>query len=127
MITNTVNSEFGNYKVNLNHGYLVNSCYNLIESFKDVDDSDSWYSCPCCGLKPKVWAFDNGRYTGCGCATSMYKHFSVSAESIMSVHKRCDGNTSEYNSDQLRLNWNEYCATMINPCCDEDLRLEGKW
>jgi hypothetical protein len=45
----------------------------------------------------------------------------------MSVHIRCDGNLTEYSSDQLRLSWNEYCATMINPCNHADLWVQGRW
>lgn len=47
-----------------------------------------WLPCPRCGLRPLVWEFDNGRSTACGCGTDGYCHWSVRAESIMSVIKR---------------------------------------
>jgi len=78
-------------------------------------------------LKPKIWQYNNGCETVCGCWNDRYDHFSVKAESIMSVHIRCNGNLSEYSSDQLRLSWNEYCARMISPCNHWDLWVEGKW
>ena len=71
---------------------------------------EEWDDCPRCGLKPKVWIFNNGRSTGCGCHNSKYDHFSVDAESIVSVYVRTGG-TVEYNSDDLHKNWNHYCRT----------------
>lgn len=127
MIETTIKSEFGIYKQKKNHGYTVHTDYFCIDAYKDVPEDKHWEKCPCCGLKPKIWTFDNGRSTACGCWDNRYDIFSVRAESIMSVHIRCNGNLQEYSSDQLRLNWNEYCARMINPCNHADLRSEGKW
>lgn len=127
MITKTITSEWGTYQQRCNHGYKVHSDYMCIDAYEDPKDVDKWMSCPCCNLKPKVWQFDNGRSTACGCYNSKYDHFSVRAESIMSVHIRCDGSLKEYDSDKLRLNWNEYCATMVNSCNHSDLRFEERW
>ncbi len=127
MITKTINTELGSYKQKINHGHKVNYNYTCIESYKDVENPKLWSNCPCCNLKPRIWAYNNGLKTGCGCGNSIYDHFSVFAESIMSVHKRCGGIVAEYERDNLMVNWNEYCATMINPCSYDDLRVEGKW
>lgn len=127
MIQQSVHSEFGSYTKNVNHGYTVHSDHFCIDAYVEPVDADQWSSCPCCNLKPRVWCFNNGRSTACGCWENRYDHFSVNAESIMSVHIRCNGNLSEYSSDQLRLNWNEYCATMINTCNHGDLRFLGRW
>lgn len=127
MIEKIIESEFGDYKQNINHGYVVHSDYFCIDAYEAVPEDEHWEKCPCCNLTPKVWLFDNGRSTACGCWNNRYEHFSVHAESIMSVYVRCEGNLTEYNSSQLRLNWNEYCATMVNPCNNADLRLEDKW
>ena len=127
MVEVVVKSEWGEYTQKLNHGYPVHTDYFCIDAYEAVTEDEYWEKCPCCNLKPRVWRFDNGRQTACGCWESMYNHFSVRAESIMSCRVRCDGNLSEYISDQLRLNWNEYCSTMINPCNHSDLRFEGKW
>ena len=111
----------------MNHGYYVYTGYQCTDAYKLPENGD-WSSCPHCNLVPKVWRFDNGLHTACGCGNSQYDHFSVRAESIMSVHKRTSGKgMDKYNSDQLRMNWNEYCSTMINPCSHGDLNLEGKW
>lgn len=126
MIEVVVNSVWGQYTQKLNHGYHVHTGYFCIDSYKEVSDDKHWEKCPCCGLKPKVWEFDNGRQTACGCWKSKYDLFSVRAESIMSVWSRT-GSLITYNSDQLRLNWNEYCATVVNPCNHSDLRFEDKW
>lgn len=130
MINKTKVTEFGAYVQYYNHGYKVNSYLSepvCIDAYKGTPDHDHWSDCPCCGLKPKIWIFDNGRSTVCGCANDRYDHFSVCAESIMSVHRRCAGNLSEYDSDQLRKNWNEYCATMVNPCSHGDLMMQRYW
>ena len=126
MVEVVVKSEWGEYTQKLNHGYPVHTDYFCIDAYEAVTEDEYWEKCPCCNLKPRVWRFDNGRQTACGCWESRYDHFSVRAESIMSVWGRT-GSLEEYNSDQLRLNWNEYCATMINPCNHSDLRFEGKW
>ena len=130
MITKELNSEFGAYEQKYNHGYKVSSFVKepiCIDVFVEPNNPDMWLNCPCCGLKPKIWEFDNGRQTACGCANDKYNHFSVVAESIMSCHVRNNGNLSEYDGDALRKNWNEYCQTMVSPCSHGDLYLEGKW
>lgn len=131
MIDVIVQTEFGNYPQKMNHGYRVNHSYYCIDVYvfpeeDNLVEKGEWISCPCCNLKPKVWIFDNGRQTACGCGNNDYEHFAVHAESIMSVYKRTKS-TAEYDSDQLRKNWNEYCMTMINPCSHADLRFEEKW
>ena len=109
----------------MNHGYNVFNSYICISAYKPHGEG-LWALCPHCNLEPKVWIYDNGKGTACGCGNNEYDHFSVMAESIMSVYRRCGGKTGQYNSDQLRLNWNEYCATMINPCSHGDLYFEEK-
>ncbi len=127
MIHKEVTTEFGTYIVKYNHGYTVHTGYFCIDAYEPVPEHEHWEKCPCCGLKPKIQEFDNGRSTACGCWENRYDIFSVKAESIMSVHTRCNGYIAEYNSDQLRLNWNEYCATMVNRCNHADLRLLDRW
>lgn len=128
MIEKQIQTEFGPYTQAYNHGYPVHTWINCTDAYNEVPENEHWMDCPCCGLKPKVWEFDNGRRTACGCWENKYDHFSVYAESIMSVHLRTNGcKMTEYKSDQLRLNWNEYCATMISPCSQGDLRFEDKW
>lgn len=126
MIYKTIYSEFGEYVQKYNQGYKVHSYYDCIDAFK-IPEEGYWMSCPCCGLKPKVWEFNNGRQTACGCHNTRYDHFSVYAESIMSVHGRCNGSTIEYDCDELRKNWNDYCITHINPLNHSDLMLLGRW
>jgi len=125
LITKKIETEFGSYEQKYNHGYEVHTDYFCIDAYETPENVDDWMNCPCCGLKPKVWVFDNGCYTACGCWNSRYDHFSVHAESIMSVYRRTNGQKmSEYNPDQLRLNWNEYCSTTISSCNHADLHWE---
>jgi hypothetical protein len=84
--------------------------YFLIDDYKFPKNLEEWDNCPVCNLKPKIWVFDNGRQTGCGCHNSRYDHRSIQAESIMSCHRN-DGDTSNYDSDGLRKNWNCWCNT----------------
>lgn len=110
-----------------NHGHPVYSLHQCIDAYEDPPQDEDWQSCPHCGLRPKVWLYSNGRSTACGCGHSKYHHFAVCAESVMSCYTRCGGSLAEYDCDALRKNWNEYCATMINPCDLNDLLLLGRW
>lgn len=78
-----------------------------------LEDLMEWLPCPRCGLRSLVWEFDNGRATACGCGTDCYRHWSVQAESIMSVIKRSDsGHSAEaYDIDELKNNWNHWVRT----------------
>lgn len=108
---------------------LMRQCYdNFFKSWHEeyeywADNEDAireepenpmeWLPCPRCGLRPLVWEFDNGRATACGCGTDCYSHWSVQAESIMSVIKRSDnGKSAEaYDIDELKNNWNHWVRT----------------
>ena len=94
------------------HGkYRINHYIECIDAFI-TPDGGVWMPCPFCKLRPKVWEFDNGRFTACGCWNSRYRHPSVRAESIWSVHKRTSGKIGGvYDSDGLRKNWNHWCHT----------------
>lgn len=92
--------------------------WNVMEQCMDAYNVDykksmEWLPCPRCGLRPLVWEFDNGRATACGCGTDCYSHWSVQAESIMSVIKRSDnGKSAEaYDIDELKNNWNHWVRT----------------
>ena len=91
-----------------NGKYHINFSYNHIDDYKDVEGD--WSVCRCCGLRPRVWVFDNGQLTACGCWNSKYDHFSISAESITGVYRRT-GSTAEYDRDNLRKNWNNWGET----------------
>lgn len=87
--------------------------YKCIDVYKKPENPMEWLPCPRCGLRPLVWEFDNGRFTACGCGTDCYSHWSVRAESIMSVIKRSDnGKSAEvYDIDELKNNWNHWVRT----------------
>lgn len=99
--------------------------YYAISAYRKVDVlKEKWLSCPNCGLIPKIWTYDNGRSTACGCGDSKYKHHTVKAESIMSCHQN-DGNTANYDCDALRKNWNHWCKTgekLFDPNYEKDER-----
>ena len=81
--------------------------------YKYPDDVDEWLECPFCHCKPKVWEYDNGRFTACGCLKRewcKYDHFLIQAESIMSILKRTR-KTEEYDRKGLKKNWNHFCET----------------
>ena len=87
--------------------------YKSIDAYEEPENPMEWLPCPRCGLRPLVWEFDNGRATACGCGTDCYSHWSVQAESIMSVIKRSDnGKSAEaYDIDELKNNWNHWVRT----------------
>lgn len=127
METILIETEFGSVQQKVNHGHVVHASHNCIDAFSDAPDYEDWLNCPCCGLRPKIWTFNNGRQTACGCWTSKYDHFSVMAESIMSHVNRNNGSANGYDCDELRKNWNEYCKTCENNHDHSSLRLLGRW
>lgn len=84
-----------------------------MDAYEEPENPMEWLPCPRCGLRPLVWEFDDGRATACGCGTDCYSHWSVQAESIMSVIKRSDnGKSAEaYDIDELKNNWNHWVRT----------------
>ena len=107
-------------------GYPTHNGYYCCDFYKETDEN--WDKCPNCGLRPKKWVFDNGRRTGCGCGNNDYDHFSICAESIMSVHKRTDGKQTDiYDPDELRENWNHWCRTGEFLFDHASKRTDGRW
>ena len=90
--------------------YEPHSFHFCIDDYQFPKDVEEWKNCPKCGLKPKIWEFDNGRSTACGCWESRYDQLGVSAESINSVINRTRG-MREYDSEELKNNWNHFCET----------------
>lgn len=82
--------------------------YRCIDAYEEVDNPDEWDECPICHLKPLVWEYNNGRHTACGCGESKYKHFSITAPSIMAVARANKGSVLSYDKNELRDNWNKY-------------------
>jgi len=107
--------------------YAYHSDYNLVKDYIYPDNFTEWLSCPVCGLKPKIWTYDNGRSTGCGCHNIRYDHFSIFAESIMSHVSRNKGSAAEYDSDALQKNWNTWVNTGRIMCDMEKLKKKGRW
>lgn len=102
--------------------------YKCTDAYEELADSDGWLQCPNCGLKPRVWVFGNGRSTACGCGEDQYDHFSIHAESVVSVHMRTDGKKmTEYKGDGLRLNWNHWCRTGEELFVHASRRNDGRW
>lgn len=95
----------------LNKWCLERKMYKAISAYIKVDQPYRWLPCKDCGLIPLIWEFNNGRNTACGCGENEYKHHSISAESIMSYVTRNNGSALNYNSDELRTNWNHWVKT----------------
>lgn len=105
------------------------------EWYKKVENPEEWEPCPRCGLRPRVWEFNNGRRTMCACMRkdepyNPYTHFSIYAESIVSVVLRSPINQigKEYDVDALRKNWNEWARTgKIVFDHDKEYKENHKW
>ncbi len=97
-----------NYQKNWNE---FRKNYKCISAYVKVKNPTQWLNCKDCGLIPLVWEFNNGRSTGCGCGENEYRHHSIQAESIMSWVTRHNGSALNYNSDELRTNWNHWVKT----------------
>lgn len=106
---------------------IIEGNYKCISAYKIPDKPGEWLRCPNCGLKPLVWEYNNGRSTGCGCGENEYKHFSIWAESIMSHVTRNNGSALEYDSLELKKNWNHWVETGEELVTREQLLKEGKW
>lgn len=79
--------------------------------YKKPEDEGGWLECPECGLKPRVWVFDNGRSAHCVCGENSYNHkYEVKAKPIMDFVRKTGG-FSGYDSDELRKNWNNLVKT----------------
>lgn len=81
--------------------------YKCINAYEEPENPMEWLPCPRCGLRPLVWEFDNGRATACGCGTDCYSHWSVQAESIMSVIKRSDNGKDRDREDNTNVIYKE--------------------
>lgn len=108
--------------------YNTHSIHGGIDDFVAPDNVAEWSSCPRCNLKPKIWIFDNGRYTACGCWNNRYDHLSIQAESIMSVYTRTGGKgMDQHDRDDLRKNWNHWCLTGEILFQHASRRNDGRW
>jgi hypothetical protein len=106
---------------------IISGKYKCISAYKIPKDIDKWLDCTNCGLKPLTWEFNNGRSTGCGCGENEYDHFSIWAESIMSHVGRNKGSALEYDSHELRKNWNHWVETGEELVTRKKLLEDGKW
>lgn len=101
--------------------------YICIDAYKIPENFYEWNFCPNCGLRPLTWEFNNGSSTACGCGESVYDHFSIVAESIMSYVSRNNGSALYYDHKQLKNNWNHWCETGEKLETNETLKSEDKW
>jgi hypothetical protein len=106
---------------------IIQGKYKCISAYTIPKDIEDWLHCPNCGLKPLTWEYNNGRSTACGCGKDEYDHFSIWTESIMSHVKRNNGSALNYNSNDLRLNWNHWVTTGEELQSHSELRKQGKW
>ena len=58
--------------------------YMSLDWYKEPKNKNDWLACSECGLTPRIWEFDNGRYANCVCGIDVWnnKH-QVKAKSIM--------------------------------------------
>ena len=103
--------------------------YTLIDSYKKVDNPQGWKLCPDCQMIPKIWEFNNGRSTGCGCGESRYTHLSIHAESVMSVISNSDTGKSaiDYDIYALQNNWNHWTVTGEEKFLHGSQRNDNRW
>lgn len=102
--------------------------YKCTDDYENVENAQSWELCPICGLFPKIWEFDNGRQTACGCGENEYTHFKIFAESILSVMKHSHNGQSmvDYDNDALRKNWNHWAKTG-EILWEHNYKVTGRW
>ena len=98
----------------MENNYFAWSFYDCIDAYKEPKNVDDWLACPKCKLKPRVWSYDNGEETACGCHENKYNHFSVSADETITQVLRRTGGFTEYDDDAHRRKWNKYCEDHKN-------------
>jgi hypothetical protein len=116
-----------NYVTKLVYTNTERFLYKAIDAYIEVKNPEEWLDCPNCKLKPLIWEFNNGSSTACGCGKSIYDHFSIYAESIMSWIKRHDGSVLSYDNKALQKNWNHWVLTGEENFLHAGLRTDGRW
>ncbi len=106
---------------------ILEGKYKCINSYNIPSDILFWHKCPNCNLHPLTWEFNNGCSTGCGCGQSVYNHFSIYAESIMSYLIRNNRSLLGYDSDKLKKNWNHWVETGEELEPRNKLLEQGRW
>lgn len=92
------------------NNYPINGIIRCIDDYKIPEDTLEYIPCNRCNFRPKVWTFDNGRFTACGCYNNIYDHFTIQAESCNSIYQR-GGDMTDYFKFDLKHNWNHYQLT----------------
>lgn len=99
----------------MENSYTPHSYHYCTDSYKEPDSKEEWLPCPKCKLTPKVWVFDNGEHSACGCWESKYEHFDVQADETIGQVVSRTGGFVEYDADAHRRKWNAYCqAASVN-------------
>lgn len=97
------------YSVLTINPFPVQETESINNDFLYPIDSEEWLPCPKCGEHPKIWTFDNGKFTKCNCYNGEYNHFSIRAESICSYFSRMKTLKGFDESSDLKKFWNLYC------------------
>ena len=99
--------------------------YDLGDWYKTAEESGlnpaDFPNCPACGLAPKFWLFDNGRFVACGCFSKYEVH--PRAESILSYVKRNKGSLEGYGVAGLKEAWRMWIDHQII----QSEMPEGQW
>lgn len=85
--------------------------YSTISDYVPVKDTENWFECPECHVKPRVWRFDNGCFAKCQCS---YKYEDIGKVSYTSIGEYYRSYKSHvgYDHDGLRKNWNMHCNNL---------------
>lgn len=91
-------------------GYFRTYSYPNFDFYVEPEDGP-WTPCPVCELPPRVWRFDNGQFTVCGCRSdwSDYACRHISAPSIMTYARQNNGNMTNWDRNSLRYSWDAWC------------------
>lgn len=96
------------------NNYPAHFYYDCEKQYITPKNVKDWKACPKCNLKPKVWTFDNGEFTACGCFENRYKHFSIEADETIAECVRRTGGFTEYDDNALMKKWNTYCDSYVS-------------
>jgi len=78
-----------------------------IDSYKPIGETDKeWLACPLCGVRPRVWLFNNGEHAKC-CCGDIYDGAEARCDGALETFHKT-GRHDQHDFDALRRAWNEH-------------------
>lgn len=84
--------------------------FATMDSYKPIGETDlEWLACPTCGVRPRVWLFDNGEFAKCCCGDRYSEGLRV--DGALETYRKT-GKHDVHDFDGLRKAWNAHVEEM---------------